>query len=50
MKTIHEIHTNYTVTVSWDEQNSKDEDAVTSNNLAQFNKDATCQKSCTNST
>uniref|UniRef100_A0A8C0HMQ4 LIM zinc-binding domain-containing protein n=1 Tax=Buteo japonicus TaxID=224669 RepID=A0A8C0HMQ4_9AVES len=30
--------------------NSKDEDAVTSNSLAQFNKDATCQKSCTNST
>lgn len=38
------------VTVSWDEQNSKDEDAVTSNSLAQFNNDATCQKSCTNST
>ncbi|NWT53184.1 XIRP2 protein, partial [Erythrocercus mccallii] len=32
-----------------DEQNSKDEDAVTSKSLAQFNNDATCQKSCTSS-
>ncbi|XP_009077138.1 PREDICTED: LIM domain and actin-binding protein 1-like [Acanthisitta chloris] len=32
-----------------DEPNSKDEDAVTSS-LAQFSNDATCQKSCTNST
>ncbi|KFO89241.1 Xin actin-binding repeat-containing protein 2, partial [Buceros rhinoceros silvestris] len=48
---MYESHENYssnTVTVSQDEQNSKEEDAVTSNSLAQFNKDATCQKSCTN--
>lgn len=38
------------VTRSQDEQNSKDEDAVTSNNLAQFNKDVTCQKSHISST
>ncbi|NXP82032.1 XIRP2 protein, partial [Ramphastos sulfuratus] len=38
-----------TVTVVWDEQNSKDKDAVTSKSLAQFNKDVTCQKSHTNS-
>ncbi|CAN0215267.1 unnamed protein product [Bubo scandiacus] len=46
----HESYSSDTVTVSQDEQNSKDESAVTSNSLAQFNKDATCQKSCTNST
>ncbi|NWU31375.1 XIRP2 protein, partial [Dyaphorophyia castanea] len=33
-----------------DEQNSKDEDAVTSKSLAQFNNDATCQKFHTSST
>ncbi|NWH53507.1 XIRP2 protein, partial [Fregata magnificens] len=46
----HESDSSDTATVSWDERNSKDEDAVTSNSLAQFNKDATCQKSHTNST
>ncbi|NWH71643.1 XIRP2 protein, partial [Piaya cayana] len=46
----HESYSSDTVMVSGDEQNSKDEDAVTSNSLAQFNKDATCQKSCTKST
>uniref|UniRef100_A0A8D0G038 LIM zinc-binding domain-containing protein n=1 Tax=Strix occidentalis caurina TaxID=311401 RepID=A0A8D0G038_STROC len=46
----HESYSSDTVTVSQDEQNSKDESAVTSNSLAQFNKDASCQKSCTNST
>ncbi|NXJ37470.1 XIRP2 protein, partial [Ciconia maguari] len=46
----HESYSSDTVAVSRDEQNSKDEDAVTSNSLAQFNKDATCQKSHTNST
>ncbi|NXM51454.1 XIRP2 protein, partial [Gymnorhina tibicen] len=33
-----------------DEQNSKDEDAVTSKSLAQFSNDATCRKSHTSST
>ncbi|NXV26094.1 XIRP2 protein, partial [Rissa tridactyla] len=50
---MHEFHESYssdTVTVSQDEENSKDEDAITSNSLTQFNKDATCQKSCTNNT
>ncbi|NXL05775.1 XIRP2 protein, partial [Mesembrinibis cayennensis] len=46
----HKSYSSNTVTVSWHEQNSKEEDAVTSKSLAQFNKDATCQKSCTNST
>ncbi|KFQ36136.1 Xin actin-binding repeat-containing protein 2, partial [Mesitornis unicolor] len=46
----HESYSSDTVTVLWNEQNSKDEDAVTSNSLAQFNKDATCQKSRTNRT
>nr|XP_021147027.1 xin actin-binding repeat-containing protein 2 isoform X1 [Columba livia] len=46
----HESYSSNPVTVPWDEQNSEDEDAVTSNSLAQFNKDITCQKSCTNST
>ncbi|NXC22915.1 XIRP2 protein, partial [Corythaeola cristata] len=45
-----ESYSSDTVTVSQDEQNSKDEDAVTSNSLAQFNKDGTWQKSRTNST
>ncbi|KGL87626.1 Xin actin-binding repeat-containing protein 2, partial [Charadrius vociferus] len=50
---IYEFHERYsrdTVTVSWDEENSRDEDAVTFNGLTQFNKDATCQKSHTKST
>ncbi|NWX68723.1 XIRP2 protein, partial [Alca torda] len=50
---MHEFHESYssnTVTGSRDEENSKDEDAMTSNSLTQFNKDATCQKSCTNNT
>lgn len=42
-----ESYSNNTVTVSLDEQSS--EDAGTSNSLAQFNKDATCPKSCTKS-
>ncbi|KAF1505981.1 Xin actin-binding repeat-containing protein 2, partial [Megadyptes antipodes antipodes] len=46
----HKSYSSDTVAVSRDEQNSRDEDAVTSNSLAQFNKDATCQKSRTNST
>ncbi|NXA26880.1 XIRP2 protein, partial [Ibidorhyncha struthersii] len=50
MYEFHEHYSSDTVTVSWDEKNSKDEDAVTSNSLTQFNKDATCQKSYTNST
>ncbi|NWW89362.1 XIRP2 protein, partial [Rhynochetos jubatus] len=45
-----ETYSSATVTVSWDEQNSKYEDAVTSNSLARFDKDATCQKSCPNRT
>ncbi|KFW86854.1 Xin actin-binding repeat-containing protein 2, partial [Manacus vitellinus] len=46
----HESYSSDTVTVSQDEQDSKDEDAVTSKSLAQFNNDATFQKSHTNST
>ncbi|NXF83227.1 XIRP2 protein, partial [Sclerurus mexicanus] len=46
----HESYSSDTVAVSQDEQNSKDEDAVTSKSLAQFNNDATFQKSPTNST
>ncbi|NWI61533.1 XIRP2 protein, partial [Calyptomena viridis] len=46
----HESYCSGTVTVSHDEQNSKDEDAVSSGSLAQFNNDATFQKSHTNST
>ncbi|NWX98128.1 XIRP2 protein, partial [Nothoprocta ornata] len=38
------------VTVSLVEQNCKDKDAVTCNSLAQFNKDATCQKLCAHTT
>ncbi|PKK29581.1 xin actin binding repeat containing 2 [Columba livia] len=37
----HESYSSNPVTVPWDEQNSEDEDAVTSNSLAQFNKDIT---------
>lgn len=44
-----ESYSSNTVPVSLDEQNSEDKDAVTSNSVAQFNKDATCQKPCTNS-
>ncbi|NWS10539.1 XIRP2 protein, partial [Pachyramphus minor] len=45
----HESYSSDTVTVSQNEQDSKDEDAVTSKSLAQFNSDATFQKSHTNS-
>ncbi|NWJ05678.1 XIRP2 protein, partial [Crypturellus undulatus] len=45
-----ESYSSDSVTVSLDEQNSKDKVAVTSNSLIQFSKDATCQKSCANST
>ncbi|KAL2302314.1 hypothetical protein Nmel_009738, partial [Mimus melanotis] len=44
----HESYSRDTV-LAQDEQNSKDEDAVTSKSLAQFNNDATCQKSRTSS-
>ncbi|XP_021255614.1 xin actin-binding repeat-containing protein 2 [Numida meleagris] len=43
-----ESHSSNTVTVSLEEWSSKD--AGTSISLPQFNKDATCPKSCTNST
>ncbi|NXJ05213.1 XIRP2 protein, partial [Odontophorus gujanensis] len=43
-----ESYSSNTVTVSLDEQSSKD--AGTSNSLAQYNKDVTCLKSYTNST
>lgn len=43
-----ESYSSYTV-LAQDEQNSKDEDAVTSKSLAQFNNDAICHKSCTSS-
>ncbi|KFP88507.1 Xin actin-binding repeat-containing protein 2, partial [Apaloderma vittatum] len=46
----HESYSSDTVTVSQDEENPKYEHAVTSNSPARFNNDATCQKSCTNST
>ncbi|NXR70866.1 XIRP2 protein, partial [Rhadina sibilatrix] len=45
----HESYSSDTV-LAQDEQNSKDEGAVTSKSLAQFNNDATCQKSRTSST
>ncbi|NXI11068.1 XIRP2 protein, partial [Irena cyanogastra] len=45
----HESYSSDTV-LAQDEQNSKDEDAVTSKSLAQFTNDATCQKSRTSST
>ncbi|NXA32896.1 XIRP2 protein, partial [Eudromia elegans] len=41
-----ESYSSDSVTVSLDEENSKDKDAVTCNSLVQFNKDTTCQKSC----
>ncbi|NXR89272.1 XIRP2 protein, partial [Hypocryptadius cinnamomeus] len=44
----HESCSSDTV-LTQDEQNSKDEDAVTSKSLAEFNNDATCQKSYTRS-
>ncbi|NWY48319.1 XIRP2 protein, partial [Sylvia atricapilla] len=44
----HESYSSDTVPAQ-DEQNSKDEDAATSKSLAQFNDDATCQKSRTSS-
>ncbi|NXS31467.1 XIRP2 protein, partial [Pomatostomus ruficeps] len=49
---MHEPHERYSsdTALAQHEQNSKDEDAVTSKSLAQFNKDATCQKSRTSST
>ncbi|NXI52525.1 XIRP2 protein, partial [Chloroceryle aenea] len=43
----HESYSSDTVTVSLDEQKLKDEDAVTFNSLAQFNKDATSQNAHT---
>ncbi|NXM72663.1 XIRP2 protein, partial [Serilophus lunatus] len=46
----HESYSSDTVTISQDEQNSKDEDAVTSESLAQLNNKAIFQKSHTNST
>ncbi|NXW49023.1 XIRP2 protein, partial [Nyctiprogne leucopyga] len=46
----HESYCSDTVTVPRDEQNSKDEDTVTSNSLAQFKKNYAFQKSHTNST
>ncbi|NXM14860.1 XIRP2 protein, partial [Ploceus nigricollis] len=45
----HESCSSDTV-LAQDEQNPKDEDAVTSKSLAQFKNDATCQKSRTSST
>ncbi|XP_039556493.1 xin actin-binding repeat-containing protein 2 [Passer montanus] len=45
----HESYSSDTV-LAQGEQNSKDEDAVTFKSLAEFNNDATCQKSCTSST
>ncbi|NWS01682.1 XIRP2 protein, partial [Motacilla alba] len=45
----HESYSSDTV-LAQDEQKSKDEDAVTSKSLAQFNNDAACQKSRTSST
>ncbi|NXT03397.1 XIRP2 protein, partial [Jacana jacana] len=46
MDEFHKSYSNDTVTVSWDRDNSKDENAVTSD--SQLNRDATCQKSHTN--
>ncbi|NWW46224.1 XIRP2 protein, partial [Pedionomus torquatus] len=48
MDEFYKSYSSDTVTVSWDKENSKDEDAVTSDSLSQLNKDATSQKSCTN--
>ncbi|NWW57415.1 XIRP2 protein, partial [Ifrita kowaldi] len=49
---MYEPHESYSgdTALPQDEQNSKAEDAVTSKSLAQFNNDATCQKSRTSST
>ncbi|NWV79036.1 XIRP2 protein, partial [Dasyornis broadbenti] len=49
---MHEPQESYSseTVLAQDEQNSKHEDAVTSKSLAQFNNDATCQKSYTKST
>ncbi|NXF15157.1 XIRP2 protein, partial [Rhodinocichla rosea] len=49
---IYEPHESYSsdTVLAQDEQNSKDEDAVTSKSLAQFNNDATCHKSHMSST
>ncbi|NWX35030.1 XIRP2 protein, partial [Notiomystis cincta] len=49
---MYEPHKSYSgdPVLAQDEQNSKDEDAVTSKSLVQFNNDATCLKSCTSST
>ncbi|NXK30151.1 XIRP2 protein, partial [Piprites chloris] len=46
----HESYSSDTVTISQNERDSKDEDAVTSKSLCQFNNDATIQKSHINST
>ncbi|NXL65003.1 XIRP2 protein, partial [Chordeiles acutipennis] len=46
----HESYCSDTVTVPWDEQNSKHEDTITSNSPAQLKKNYTFQKSHTNST
>ncbi|NWW38750.1 XIRP2 protein, partial [Panurus biarmicus] len=45
----HESYSSNTA-LAQDEQNSKDEDTVAAKSLAQFNNDATCQKSRTSST
>lgn len=45
----HESYSSDTL-LAQDQQNSNDEDAVTSKSLAQFNNDATCQKSRSSST
>ncbi|NXC09199.1 XIRP2 protein, partial [Orthonyx spaldingii] len=49
---IYEPHESYSsdTVLAQDEQKSRDKDAVTSKSLAQFNNDATCQKSRTRST
>ncbi|NWV49454.1 XIRP2 protein, partial [Daphoenositta chrysoptera] len=49
---MYEPHESYSrdPVLAQDEQNSKDEDAVTPKSLAQFSNDATCQKSHTSST
>ncbi|NXG47802.1 XIRP2 protein, partial [Psilopogon haemacephalus] len=46
---MYESSQRYSDNTVWNEQNSKDKDALTSKSLAQFNKDVTCQKSHTNS-
>ncbi|NXJ59815.1 XIRP2 protein, partial [Rostratula benghalensis] len=50
MEEFHKSYSSDTVTVSWDKDNSKDEDAIASDSLSQLNKDAPCQKSHTNNT